>query len=191
MMSRRVLLARHGLADYESDRVTDDGGSLTPEGRTQAKVLGAGLVGSGVGAVWSSPLSRAVQTAEIAGGVLDLGVTVREGLREYAVGSIAGTDADEAAVIGPVFRAWTVGDDEATIPGGERVGDLVQRMRLVLDEVVDAHANSLVVSHGGVIMATVPLLVGLPREAADDLVLDGGGFLELERTGRYWSLSSR
>ena len=50
--------------------VTDDGGSLSAAGRGQARALGERLRGERIARVWCSPLSRAVQTAEIAAGVL-------------------------------------------------------------------------------------------------------------------------
>ena len=62
---------------------------------------------------------------------------LREGLREYGVGSLAGTHADEREALEPVFAAWAAGDDDAAIPGGERVGDIVARMAAVLEEVAD------------------------------------------------------
>lgn len=191
MSTTRVFLARHGLADYETDLVTDDGGSLSAEGRSQARGLAELLRSEQVARVWCSPLSRAVQTAEIAAAGLGVDVVVREGLREYGVGSIAGTDADESAVIGPVFGAWEAGDDTATIDGGERIAEIVARVRGVLDEVADQHLGeaALVVSHGGAIMATVPELLGQPRSSAWDLVLPGGGFVVLERDGDSWRLS--
>ena len=185
----RVFLARHGEAAYETDLVTDDGGSLTPDGRAQARALGERLAPERIARVWCSPASRAVQTAEIAAAVLGVDVVVREGLREYGVGALAGTDADEAAVLGPVFGAWTEGDDAARIPGGERVADIVARVRAVLEEVRDAHRGEavLVVSHGGAIMATVPELVGAPRSSSYDLVLPGGGHLEFAADADGWS----
>ena len=97
-----------------------------------------------------------MQTAEIVAAALSTGgslvdVVVREGLREYGVGSLAGTHADEREALGPVFAAWAAGDDDAAIPGGERVGDVVARMAAVLEEVADQHPGEavLVVGHGG------------------------------------------
>ena len=188
----RVFLARHGEADYESTLVTDDGGSLSRAGRAQARALGESLRAERIARVWCSPLSRAVQTAEIAAAVLGVDdVVVREGLREYGVGSLAGTDADEQAVLGAVFRGWLAGDDEAAVDGGEATSAIVARVRAVLEDVADQHRGeaALVVGHGGAVMVTVPGLVGLPRSAALDLVLPGGGHLPLERDADGWRLS--
>ncbi|WP_426245211.1 histidine phosphatase family protein [Nocardioides sp. LHG3406-4] len=187
----RVFLARHGLADYETSLVTDDGGSLSAEGREQARGLAEALRGERIARVWTSPLSRAVQTAEIAAAALGVDVVVREGLREYGVGSLAGSDADEAAVIGAVFRAWADGDDEAAIDGGEVIADIVSRAAGVLEEIADQHRGEavLVVSHGGAIMTSVPELVDRPRQWAYDLALPGGGFVALERDADGWRLT--
>ena len=186
----RVFLARHGEADHETALVTDQGGWLSAAGRDQARELGERLRGERIARVWCSPLSRAVQTAEIAAAVLGVDVVVREGLREYGVGALAGTDADEAAALGPVFAAWAAGDDDATIPGGERVADVAARVVDVLDEVRDAHRGEavLVVGHGGATRIAVPELLGTPRRSAYDLALPGGGFLALEGDDAGWRL---
>lgn len=186
----RLFLARHGEADYESDLVTDDGGSLSAVGRGQSRDLGERLRGERIARIWCSPLSRAVQTAEIAAAVLGVDVVVREGLREYSVGALAGTDADESAELGPVLAGWVAGDDTARIPGGETVAGVAARVAGVLDEVRDAHRGEgvLVVSHGGAIMATVPSLLGTPRATAYDLVLPGGGHVALEGDADGWRM---
>ena len=174
--------------------MTDDGGSLTALGRRQARELAAQLRGERVARIWCSPLARAVQTAEIVAAALAgdglLDVVVREGLREYGVGSLAGTHADEREELGPVFEAWAAGDDEATIPGGERVADVVARVSAVLREIADEHPGEtvLVVSHGGAVLATLPELVGRPRASAYDLTLPNAGWAELAVDADGWRL---
>lgn len=186
----RVLVARHGEAEYETDVCSDDGGSLTPLGRKQARELAASLAGERVARVWTSPLSRAVQTAEIAAAALGVDVVVREGLREYGVGALAGTSMSDKEYFQGVFRAWVDGDDEAAIPGGERVRDVVARVRAVLEEVADEHRGeaALVVSHGGAILATLPQLAGLPRSRGAGVTLPNGGILGLEADADGWRL---
>ena len=91
----RVYLARHGEATYETGAVSDGDGQLTPEGRAQARRLGETLRGERIARVWTSPLARAVQTAEIAAGVLGVGVVVRQGLREYGASAYVGGAAEQ------------------------------------------------------------------------------------------------
>lgn len=186
----RILVARHGEAAYETELCSDDGGSLTALGRSQARDLAERIRHQRIARVWTSPFSRAVQTAEIAAAALGVDVVVREGLREYGVGSLAGTDGDESAVLGPVFRAWVDGDDLATIDGGEQVSGIVARVEAVLDEVADAHPGEtvLVVSHGGAMLATIPQLVGLPRGSGLGVTLPNCGVLELEKDADGWRL---
>jgi broad specificity phosphatase PhoE len=73
----RALLLRHGesannahtggeaLSDEEGDR-------LTGRGAEQARAAGLGLAGHGVTRLWTSPLRRAVETAEAVGAALGL-----------------------------------------------------------------------------------------------------------------------
>ncbi|MFC4783734.1 histidine phosphatase family protein [Nocardioides sp. MAHUQ-72] len=188
----RVFVARHGEAEYETDLVTDDGGCLTPQGRAQARALADRLRGERIARVWTSSLSRAVQTAEIVAARLDVDVVVREGLREYGVGAIAGTHADERAHVGAAFDAWVEGDRDATIGGGERIDAFVGRVTTVLEEVADEHRGetALVVSHGGAILAALPPLVGIAAERVRGLSLPNCAAVELEADAEGWRLTT-
>ncbi|KQW48345.1 hypothetical protein ASC77_06165 [Nocardioides sp. Root1257] len=186
----RILVARHGEAEYETEVCSDDGGSLTMLGRGQAAELADRLKGERIARVWTSSLSRAVQTAEIAASGLGVDVVVREGLREYGVGSLAGTTTGEQEYFSGVFRQWAAGDDATRIDGGELISDFVRRVGAVLDEAADAHPGEtvLVVSHGGAILATLPQLVGLPRTRGLGISLANCGVIELEKDADGWRL---
>jgi probable phosphoglycerate mutase len=183
-----VFVARHGEAEYETDLVSDDGGSLTPLGRSQAHGLADELRGHRIARVWTSSLSRAVQTAEIVAGRLGVDVVVREGLREYSVGSLSGTYADERAILGGIFEDWMEGDREARIPGGDRIDAFIGRVATVFAEVAEQHRGEavLVVSHGGAILAAVPHLLGLPAASVRDRTLANCGVIELEADADGW-----
>ncbi|MGA9346720.1 MAG: histidine phosphatase family protein, partial [Nocardioidaceae bacterium] len=120
-----VIVARHGEAEYDSDHVSDDGGSLTVAGRSQAMELAESLRGRRVAAVWCSDMARSVQTAEIVAGVLSVPVRVRPGLREFSVGGLAGLP-DGWPALDAVFARWMAGDLAACCPGAESGVDVVR-----------------------------------------------------------------
>ena len=160
-----ILVARHADAEYESHHWADEGGSLTTQGRAQASALGERLAARHITRVWTSTYARAVQTAEIAAAHLGVPVTTREGLREFSVGSLAGSRADDP--FADIHRAWLGGDLERRLPGGETGAELRFRMHHVLHEIAERHAGEtvLAVSHGGLMRLTLPLIV--TREPAD------------------------
>ncbi|GAA1939051.1 histidine phosphatase family protein [Nocardioides hwasunensis] len=166
----RVLVARHGAADYETELLSDDGGWLSTVGREQSRELGTSVAGERIAAVWCSSMSRAVQTAEIAAGVLGVAVVVREGLREISVGDHAGETGDPDP-FRAAFGSWLAGDLEARIRGGESGAEVVGRVARVLDEIADTHRGEavLVISHGGAICSAVPMLATnlVPDHALD------------------------
>ncbi len=114
----RIIVARHGEAEYESPEMNATGGSLTTLGRSQAHDLGERLRSERVAGVVCSELSRAVQTAEIAAGVLGLPVRVRERLQEFPAGDYLGRPYDHA-FFNPLVTGWLAGDLDAGVPGGE------------------------------------------------------------------------
>jgi broad specificity phosphatase PhoE len=124
-----IVVARHGEAEYDLDAWPDAGGSLTALGRRQARSLAESLRDRRISMIWSSDLARAVQTAEIAGGILGLGVQVRTPLREFGVGRPQ-----------------------------ESVADLVARVARELEALADLcrGETALAISHGGAIEHTVP-----------------------------------
>ena len=69
-----MYLARHGQTEYESPVMVNQGGSLTTLGRAQARELGEKLRGERIAHVYCSTVARAVQTAELAAGVLGVEV---------------------------------------------------------------------------------------------------------------------
>lgn len=77
-----MILIRHGQSEFNVvfSATRQDPGirdpHLTEEGRRQARVAGEALAGTGLKRLICSPYSRAIETAEIIAGVLDLGLTV-------------------------------------------------------------------------------------------------------------------
>lgn len=188
----RLIVARHGEAEYETDTMTESGGSLTALGRRQARDLGDRLVGERVAGIVSSDLARAVQTAEIAAGVLDLPVQVREGLQEFAVGDFLGR-AWDPVVFDPMVAAWLAGDLSTGVPGGETGDQIVTRVLKVLDEIADQYRGEtvLAVSHGGVILALMGrLAAGSPAVPKDAYDVPNCSTYVLERDADGWRVGT-
>ena len=184
----RVFVARHGEAEYESDLLSDAGGSLTTLGRDQARVLAESLAGERIARVWTSDMSRAVQTGEIVAARLGVDVVVRRGLREFGVGDAAGTTGDPDP-FAATFAAWLDGDLAARIPGGESGTEVVERYEAVLDEIADAHRGEsvLVVSHGGVMcMALSALARNLTLSHSRDVPMPHCGVVAVEADADGW-----
>src|SRR3954452_5929021 len=127
-----LILARHGAAEYEANEWAE-GGSLTAKGRRQSEALAESLGGRRVAHVWTSPLARAVQTAEIAAARLGVAVTTRLGMREFDAGSLAERPDDLDPLLA-VYDHWLAGDLDARLPGGETATEVVSRLRDVLQE---------------------------------------------------------
>jgi 2,3-bisphosphoglycerate-dependent phosphoglycerate mutase len=175
----RIIVARHGEAEYETPEMNATGGSLTTLGRQQARDLGERLRPERVAAVVCSELSRAVQTAEIAAGVLGLPVRVRERLQEYPAGDFLGRPY-EHGFFDAMVTSWLAGDLAAGVPGGETGRETADRVLGVLEDLADQFRGEtvLVVSHGGVILALWGAIApGSPDAPGNDLVLNGSTYV--------------
>ena len=183
-----MYVARHAAAAYETDLLTDDGGSLTVAGRAQAMALGHDLEAEGIVHVWTSPLARSVQTAELAAATLVCGVTVREGLREFSVGAFAGRPVEPDPFVA-TYLQWLRGDLDARVDGGESGAEVARRFVDVLDEVVGQHEGEavLVLSHGGAMGVGLPALAAnLAADTPEHHPMPNCGLVELSHDGEDW-----
>lgn len=166
----RIFLARHAEAEYEVAALLEQGGSLTPDGRQQARRLGERLRGERIALVYTSAMSRAVQTAELAAEAIGTAVVVREGLAEFGPGDSHGAPSGQG-LFDSVMESWLAGDLAARVPGGESGEEISARVVEVLDDLADRHRGEavLVVGHGGALVAT---LAALAPRVLRDLVID-------------------
>lgn len=161
MCPATLLVARHGAAEYVDTVFSDEGGTLSSDGRAQARALAEEVVNRRVAHVWCSDAARAVQTAEIAAARLGVGVTTRKSLREVDVGELAGRPFSVDAVH-EITDRWFAGDLSAAFPGGESGQDVVARYAAVLAEIADLHRGEtvIVVGHENAASVSLPSLAG-------------------------------
>jgi broad specificity phosphatase PhoE len=147
MCPATLVVARHGDAEYVETVFSDEGGTLTADGRAQAAALADEVAHRRVAHVWCSDAARAVQTAEITAARLGVGVTTRKALREVDVGELAGRPFSAEAVR-EITDRWFRGDLTAAFPGGESGHQVVARYADALTEIVDLHRGETVVVVG-------------------------------------------
>ncbi|HEX8156236.1 MAG TPA: histidine phosphatase family protein [Solirubrobacteraceae bacterium] len=154
--SKEVLLVRHGETDDNAaDRFQGQLDTpLNERGREQARALARILAGEGLRALYSSPLVRARETAEILGAVLSLEPIFDKRLMEADSGDWSGRLYAEIIAAQPgAFDAWRAADQAFRFPNGESVAEQAARVAAALDDVRAGPLPAVVVCHGGVIRA--------------------------------------
>lgn len=171
-MPLTVHLVRHGESQANIDRVfanrPEVPAALTPVGIDQARALARRLAAEGVTHVYTSPLQRARETADIIAGVTTVPVTITDALREYDVGEdegwlYHGVDAWRWDRYERVVTAWLRDDRDARHPGGESLADIAARFLPFMMGLPRAHAATdrlALVGHGGLYVAALPLILG-------------------------------
>ncbi len=144
---------------------------LSPEGRLQAAMLAERLTGLSFTAVYSSDLSRALETAQIVAERLagPPEVQTDAGLREIDVGVLSGKDTPQLRTEHADYLEALRADPWSTRrPGGESMEDLYGRAGASFQAMRERHPGGrvLVFTHGGVVRVAVGLaLGGVPQNA--------------------------
>lgn len=138
---------------------------LTDAGRERARALRPRLAGRAFALVLSSPLSRARETAELAG----LTPQLRDDLREFDYGEYEGITTDEIRERRPGWDLWRDGT-----PGGETAADVGRRVDRVIEEALGAGGDVALVAHGHVLRALGARWAGQPAAFGGELALDTG-----------------
>ncbi|MBC9724465.1 histidine phosphatase family protein [Streptomyces sp. TRM68367] len=167
MSSTTLLLTRHGQTVWHAENryagISDV--ALTDTGRAQAEALGRWAAAHPVDAVWTSPLSRAVATAEPACRALDLTPHREPDLRECDFGLVEGRTLAEFAAQNPAaadaFRADPVAHP---FPQAEDPTAAAGRGAAALHRIAAAHpgARVLVVAHNTLLRLVLCRLLHIP-----------------------------
>jgi probable phosphoglycerate mutase len=171
----RLVLVRHGATEHSAEARFSGRNDLplTDAGRTQAARLAARDFGT-VAAVVSSPLRRAVETAEVIATGLGLPVEIVDDLVETDFGVWEGLTFAEAAATDPdVMRRWHGAPDVAP-PGGESFVEVGTRVERARSELTSTYPDStvIVVTHVTPIKLLVCSALGAPPVAMFRLYLD-------------------
>jgi putative nucleotidyltransferase with HDIG domain len=153
MKMRKIYLLRHGKVDTPDGRRMCIGQMDVPLsglGRLQAEELGRYFQGKRISAVFSSPLSRCVETAEQTAGGREVNIADR--LAEIDVGEWDGLSFDEIRERWPELYAKRENNfDKYAPPGGETFAHALERAKPAFEEILQETTGDIViVAHAGI-----------------------------------------
>lgn len=158
-----LILVRHGESEGNLRRIMQGQLDLplTEDGREQARLVAARIASMSVAAVYSSPLSRAFETAQTIAAHHALAVQPVEAFQEGSWGEAQGLTWTE------VSTRWDTAGDlplHEVIPGAETPESLRSRAAAAIDTLLDRHRSEVAVcvSHAGTIAQLVAHLIGMP-----------------------------
>jgi broad specificity phosphatase PhoE len=164
-----LYLARHGETEWTVTRrhTSRTDVALTPRGEEQARALGTLLAGVEVDRVLSSPMTRALATARLAG----FGGRVEQvdALRELDYGEYEGLTTKQIRAERP---GWDLFRDGC--PGGETVAQVAERVRPLLAEIAASDQRVILFGHAHGLRILAATYLGLEPASARHLFLDTG-----------------
>ncbi|MFC1987950.1 histidine phosphatase family protein [Chloroflexota bacterium] len=160
-----IILARHGetewnVAEIFRGRIDI---ALNETGIRQAELLAEYLSGLKIQSVYSSPLKRALKTAEIIAQYHHLETEIAPGLIDLDYGKWQGLPQQKVKEkYKELYAEWLNNPDLVKIPGGESLNDVRKRAIGVIDEVIARYDGTVIlVSHRVVNKVLICSLLGL------------------------------
>jgi probable phosphoglycerate mutase len=173
MDATRIIAVRHGETEWNVDGRNQghlDIG-LNGAGREQARRLARALADSDISHIYSSDLSRALDTARTLADLTGTPLTATADLRERCFGDLQGrTFAEIAATLPEQAERWRRRDPDWTPPGpgGESLGSLRTRIARTVHTLAARHTGQTIAlfTHGGVLDVLYRLATGLGHQDA-------------------------
>ncbi len=202
-MSMRLIVVRHCETGWNRERRFQgwQDSPLSDRGCAQADAVSRTLADEKLGAVYASPLGRAVQTADVIARPHRLRVRLDPGFKEMSFGAWEGLGVDDVKLKFPEdFATWraephrarfggpeTVEDvraepHRARFGGPETVEDARTRALAGLQRLQEAHDGETVVlvSHGVVVRLIILDALGLPSDRLWAVHAEPAGITEIE-----------
>ena len=179
----KFLLLRHALTDSVGQRLSGrtPGVPLNAEGQAQAQQLAARLADVPIAAIYSSPLERAVQTAEPVATAHKLTTTICDDFLEIDFGKWTNCTFQELQNQ-PQFQRFNSFRSSTRIPGGELLLEAQARAVAGLSKLCAQHPGQTVavVSHADMLKAAVAYYAGIPLDIFQRLEISPASVSVLE-----------
>ena len=175
----KLILARHGETVWNVEKIYRGRAdvNLDEVGIKQAELLDKYLSNWELEAIYSSPLRRAIDTANIIARYQKIGVHIVEGLIDFDYGEWQSLPEQEAEGLYPTLHnEWHNNPHKVKMPGGESLEDVRRRAIEVINDVLSKYQGSVVlVSHRVVNKVLICSLLGLDNSYFWNIKQDVGG----------------
>lgn len=168
-LTTKFLLLRHAqsLANSEGKIQGTLDSPLSHLGHTHAQLLAKRIADNfDVQHIFSSPLLRAVETAEYLSDLLTMPFIVKDSLKEQAAGPLTGLTKQEIKTRFPqIEHAWQNNQPRPKLNGAETEIELAARVKVVINEILtESNKDSTVAifSHGGTINQMLRYWLNMP-----------------------------
>lgn len=184
---KKIYLARHGESQWnvlnKVQGQTDI--PLTDKGISQAKLLGKRLVGENIEKIYSSDLSRAYETAQIIGKIINVEVETMKEFREINFGIWEGLSKKELLTTYKTeYDMWMKNPESLCLKGAETLVELQARAMEGINKIINSsknrYNNILIVSHGATIKTLILGLLGISLNNFKNLTLGNVGLSIIE-----------
>ena len=160
-----IILARHGETEWNVGEIFRGriDIELNETGLRQAELLAEYLSGIKIDTVYSSPLRRALKTAEVIASYHKLEVEIAPGLMDFDYGEWQGLPHQEVKdKYKELYAEWINSPDQVKMPTGESLDDVRERAMGVVSDVIAKYEGIVVlVSHRVVNKVLICTLLGL------------------------------
>ena len=174
-----VVLVRHGETEWNVEQVFRGriDIELNETGIRQAELLAEYLSHLKIDVIYSSPLKRALTTAEMIAGYHRLKVEIASGLIDFNFGEWQGLAIQKVKdKHKSLYAEWIENPHQIKIPGGESLNDVRGRASGVVDAVISKYEGTVVlVSHRVVNKILICALLGLDNSHFWNIKQDVGG----------------
>ena len=188
---------RHGQADNNVNRILVGRhleSHLTEQGKMQVKDTARLLKNMSISKIYSSPVTRTIETTQIVGEELGLDYEIDDRLYEIDLGKLAGTNYDEVLnKYGNLFLSFYMGDDSVLSNHGvESFTAVKSRVRDLLDQIMTRHNdhNVLLVTHLDPIKAAISYILDLKPESLYKWHMRNAALTILKQEFKTWSIST-
>jgi broad specificity phosphatase PhoE len=174
-----LILARHGETAWNVEKIYRGRSdvALDEVGVKQAELLGKYLSNYGFEVIYSSPLKRALDTANVIARYQKIDVQIAEGLVDIDYGEWQCLPEREVERLYPaLLNEWRNNPHKVRMPGGESLEDVRERAIEVTNDVLsNYHGSVVLVSHRVVNKVLICSLLGLDNSYFWNIKQDVGG----------------